>query len=147
MTSPACERVGETEPGESPGAQSISEPVAGCIPARERLLMGRGAVFCRGLERTWVLGPPSGSLSGRGPSPLQNRNGQGSSSKRRGPPGLRSSWSCQEQERQTITTGGVPRRAKTRDVVLTPHDPCPRELKLAWARKSGTGVRWDAATE
>lgn len=30
------------------GAQSISEPVAGCIPARERLLMGGGAVFCRG---------------------------------------------------------------------------------------------------
>lgn len=86
MTSPACERVGETEPGKSPGAQSISEPVAGCIPARERLLMGRSSSPLPGGERTWVLGPPSGSLSGRGPSPLQNRNGQGSSAREEVPP-------------------------------------------------------------
>lgn len=146
MTSPACERVGETEPGKSPGAQSISEPVAGCIPARERLLVERSSLLPGGRAN---VGPGATEwLAQRAWSvPVAVLQRPGLVSKRRGPPGLRPSWSCQEQERQTITTGGVPRRAKTRDVVLTPHDPCPRELKLAWARVSGTSVRWDAASE
>lgn len=87
MTSPACERVGETEPGKSPGAQSISEPVAGCIPARERLLMGRSSLLPG--ERTNVGPGATEWLAQRAWSvPVAEPQRPGLVCKRRGPPRL-----------------------------------------------------------
>jgi hypothetical protein len=90
--------------------RSISEPAAGCIPARA---VSPG-------ERLWVLGPPWLAL-GVIPSPVAD-------SQRLGPPLVL----VRNLDRQPITSMAS-RSGRARDVVLTSNDPCPREQNLARA--------------
>ena len=122
---PRLRDVGE---GPAPG-KSISEPVAGCIPAQA---VSPG-------ERLWVLGPPCLAL-GVIPSPVADSQRLGPGSQSASPVyAFAPLVLVRNLDRQPITSMAS-RSRRARDVVLTSDDPCPREQNLARA-SYGWGIR------